>query len=135
MGQQESHFPVKDLHGAVTKDGPVNRKKVFRDANGNIIAYGPQEIYGRPRLRDLKKNPLSENEIRQRSLWQAACNQTKAELDNPTTRASWQARFNEQLQHATADTPAKLVKGQRIIYKRFDAFVRAVIYNQLRTKI
>jgi thioredoxin-like negative regulator of GroEL len=68
-------------------------------------------------LRDLKKNPLSENEIRQRSLWQAACNQAKAELDNPTTRASWQARFNEQLQHATADTPAKLVKGQRIIYK------------------
>ena len=116
MGQQESLFPVKDLHGAVTKDGPVNRKKVFRDANGNIIAYG------------------SENEIRQRSLWQAACNQAKAELDNPTTRASWQARFNEQLQHATADTPAKLVKGQRIIYKRFDAFVRAVIYNQLRTK-
>jgi len=132
MAEQDSFFPVKNLHGAVTKDGPVNRRKVFRDANGNIIAYGPQEMYQRPKARDLNKFPLSENEIRQRNLWQTACNQAKAELDNPATRASWQARFDEQLHHATADTPATLVNGQRKIYKRFDAFVRAVIYSHLK---
>ena len=131
MAQDELEGIIKRMHGAVEKGGSISRVKTFHDSDGKIIGYGPQERYTR-QPRDYNKHPITDGEKAHQALWTAACKQAKAELDDPTKLASWQARFNEQLQHATADTPAKLVNGQRVKYKDFKAFVRTVIYYSLK---
>ena len=55
-----------------------------------------------------------------------------ADLHDDAKRAEWQARFDAQLHHATEDTPTNPKTGQRKHYYRLDAFVRAVIYAQLK---
>ena len=130
MARTETDYPIKELHGAVEKKGIVHRQKTFRDADGNIIAQGVKESY-KPRKRDFKKKPAGPGELAQQQRWAAACRMAKEQLADPDLYASWLSRFTEQLTHATADTPARLVNGHRKIYYRFDAFVRAVLYASL----
>ena len=130
MAQDVNEGTVKEVHGAVEKGGSISRVKTFRDANGKPIGKGPQERYTR-RERNYNKHPQTANEKAHQSLWSAVCAQAKQELADPDKRAAWQLRFNEQLTHATADTPEQPIGGARKIYRRFDAFVRSVIYRQL----
>ena len=130
MAQDDLEALVKRMHGAVEKGGSISRVKTFRDPSGKIIAYGPQERYTRE-PRNYRKHPQTANELAHQSLWSNVCAQAKQELADPDKRAAWQLRFNEQLTHATADTPEQPIGGARKIYRRFDAFVRSVIYRQL----
>ncbi|MBR3646981.1 MAG: hypothetical protein IKN59_01135 [Paludibacteraceae bacterium] len=131
MGRQDNLHPVKAIHGAMEKDGSVNRMKTYRDPQGHIIAYGPQEIY-KPNKRDYRKHPATDNELRHQNLMTEAARLAKIEREDPVKCAVWQQRFLEQLDHATNDTPAGLVNGKRKIYKKFDNFVVAVMYNNLK---
>ncbi|MBO7545413.1 MAG: hypothetical protein J6T19_01725 [Paludibacteraceae bacterium] len=130
MAQDVNESTVKEVHGAVEKGGSISRVKTFRDANGKPIGKGPQERYTRSE-RDYKKHPQTANEKAHQSLWSAVCALAKQELADPVKRAAWQQRFNEQLTHATPDTPEQLVGGARKVYRRLDAFVRGVIHRQL----
>ena len=131
MAQDVNEFPVVEVHGAVEKGGSINRMKTFKDSEGHVIAHGPQERYTR-QPRDYRKHPTTANEARQQNLMAEASRRSKIEREDPAKLAQWQARFNEQLQHATSDTPDKLVNGKRQIYKRLDAFITAKIHEQLK---
>ena len=131
MAQDVNEFPVVEVHGAVEKGGSINRMKKFKDSEGHVIAHGPQERYTR-QPRDYRKHPTTANEARQQNLMAEASRRSKIEREDPAKLAQWQARFNEQLQHATADTPDKLVNGKHKIYKRIDAFITAKIREQLK---
>jgi len=133
MAQDDLEALVKRMHGAVEKGGSISRVKTFRDPSGKIIAYGPQERYTRE-PRNYRKHPQTANELAHQSLWSNVCAQAKQELADPDKRAAWEQRFREQLSHATADTPAELDAGARKIYRRLDAFVRAVLHRQLRAQ-
>ena len=133
MAKDELEVHVKRIHGAVEKGGSISRVKAFRDPSGKIIAYGPQEHYTRE-PRNYKKHPQTANEKAHQALWVIVCAQAKQELADPDKRAVWEQRFTEQLNHATADTPEELVAGARKIYRRLDAFVRAVLHRQLRAQ-
>ena len=134
MAQDVNEFPVVEVHGAVEKGGSINRMKKFKDSEGHVIAHGPQERYTR-QPRDYRKHPTTANEARQQNLMAEASRRSKIEREDPVKFAQWQARFNEQLQHATSDTPDKLVNGKHKIYKRIDTFITAKIREQLKADL
>ena len=134
MAQDVNEFPVVEVHGAVEKGGSINRMKKFKDSEGHVIAHGPQERYTR-QPRDYRKHPTTVNEARQQNLMAEASRLAKIEREDPVKFAQWQARFNEQLQHATSDTPDKLRNGKRKIYKRIDTFITAIIHAQLKAEL
>jgi hypothetical protein len=124
---------VKSLHGAVEKGGSISRVKTYRDANGKVIGHGPQERYTR-QPRDFRAHPLGANEKAHQNAWGAVCKQAKLELADPAKRAAWQQRFDEQLKHATPDTPEELVNGARKVFLRLDGFVRSVLFRELKSQ-
>ena len=134
MAQDVNEYPVYAVHGAVEKGGSINRMKTFKDSEGHVIAHGPQERYTR-QPRDYRKHPTTANEARQQNLMAEASRRSKIEREDPVKFAQWQARFNEQLQHATSDTPDKLVNGKHKIYKRIDTFITAKIREQLKADL
>ena len=130
MAKQSTEFPVQSLRGSVQKGGAINRIKTYRDSSGRIIAYGPQELY-KPQSRNYRKHPPTQGELLNQQLMSQANCQAKEELADPVKREQWQHRFDEQLLHATPDSPI-LPDGNRKVYKVLRPFVFAVIFAQLK---
>ena len=125
--------PVQEIKGALSKHGVISRRKVYRDERGRIIHKGKPEAYAVRHPRDFEKTPPTGNELAHHNRWRQACQQAFADLHDVVKRADWEARFNAQLHRATPDTPIDPKSGKRKRYHRLDAFVRAVIYAQLKS--
>ncbi len=81
MASVKLEHPVKEIHGAFTKKGIINRQKKYRDENGRIIHEGIQEGYAVRNPRDYKKNPPQGAELEHINLFRQACLMTKEILD------------------------------------------------------
>lgn len=126
--------PVESLKGKISKKGEtVFRCKQYRDANGNVVATGPQEAYIVTHPRDRKKNPPTPAEQRHIDLFAEASRRTTAEIapDSPR-RAYWEQRFQAQLTHPEHANPAAPTSPLRKTYRQLNTFVRTTIYNALK---
>ena len=135
------HNPhIEEMIGAHSKGGTVERRKVFRDYDGNVTKVGRLEAYI-PEPRNYKANPIL---IRERANMTAFGNASHLaqELINalkfktpltPEKQAlldSYKARFYKQLK-GEHDSIAPCDKdGNYTIYARIDNFIRAVIRKE-----
>ena len=141
-------YPFAELHGAVQKKGAINRKKIFRDADGKIIREGKQELYDVVNPRDFKRHPQTPAEKAHHERFRDASNRAIAiihaadESTHPSPElleelSAWQARFKAQPISTKGSQPdpdapvdAKTGLGKR--YVQLHAFIRAIIYSQLK---
>lgn len=124
--------PVDHLEGRLTKDGTIHRQKTYRDDKGRILAVGKKEVYIKENPRDFKKKPQTGAELQNFDLFRQATQLTVAERANPDRMDYWTRRFKAQLETPEQDAPVDKRTGQRKIYCRLDAFIRACIYRDLR---
>lgn len=127
---------IEALKGA-TSPGTIHRQKHYRDARGRIVGAAAPETYEVKRPRNWKQKPAVGDELTNQKLWGKACYLTAKALDTDEGVEYWQKRFEAQL-YATrgskADPMATIdprTKTRRR-YARFDAFVRAIIRNELK---
>lgn len=129
--------PVESLKGKISKKGEtVFRCKQYRDANGNVVATGPQEAYIVTSPRDRKKNPPTPAEQRHIDLFAEASRRTTVEIapDSPR-RAYWEQRFQAQLTHPEHANPAAPTSPLRKTYRQLNTFVRTTIYNDFKREL
>ena len=130
------HNPqIDEMLGA--HSGLVERRKIFRDFDGNITKVGRLEAYT-PKPRNYKQNPIYFRERANmtafgnashlaQELIQAAKNKTPLEPAKQELLDSYMARFYAQL-NGKPDPIAPCDKdGNYTIYVRPDNFIRAVI--------
>ena len=160
--------PVREIHGAYTPKGIVNRQKKFRDENGRIISEGRQEAYTVTNPRDWKKNPAQGAELEHQNRWREACHRTSqiiqaAQTQGPDEKQqlhrtinnipdyytpeeaislynSYKERFNAQLpdsdgKHPDPQAPIDTNTKKEKRYTLLPAFIRAMIYNQLKSQL
>ncbi|MBO7545376.1 MAG: hypothetical protein J6T19_01520 [Paludibacteraceae bacterium] len=150
MAEPIYDYPFVELHGAVEKHGAINRRKIFRAPDGKIIAKGKKEMYHIANPRDFDKTPQTPGERRNHENFRQAAATVKRILwaanpdNNPTPEqleelATWQKRFKDQLPRLHGNRPdpeasidAKTGKLKR--YVLFPAFIRAIVYNQLKSQ-
>ena len=123
--------------GALSKQGIITRQKIYRDDRGRIVSYGKQEGYIVAHPRNFKRHPMKDRELAHHNLWRDVCLQAKSELANSERKAQWQQRFNAQLPttpESAPDAQAPIVEstGAQKRYVQLYAFVRAMIYQQLK---
>lgn len=143
-------FPVDELHGAVEKDGPIHRKKKYRDADGKIIGEGRQELYKVVNPRDFQRHPQTPAEQAHHERFREASNRAIAIIhaEDESTHPSpelmeelsvWQARFHAQLittknSQPDPEAPIDPNTGRGKRYVRLDTFIRAILYLQLKSQ-
>ena len=96
----------------------TRRKKVKDPLTGEVVGYGPKEIYAQER-RDYDEHPLTPKETVQRSRWREACREAGAiirDKNHPRFMEMYE-RWRAQL---TSDAPCK----------QFPNFVRAVLASE-----
>ena len=137
MARAEYATIINQLHGATSPDS-IHRQKRYRDANGRIIGTATPEVYRVTKPRNWKQKPATGDELANQKLWGKACFLTAKALESDEGLAYWQERFHAQLSttrgskpdpFASVDPRAKCRKR----YARFDAFVRAIIRNELKS--
>ena len=64
--------PVREMHGALEKQGIITRQKKFRDDKGRVIFEGRQEAYAVRSPRDWKKTPAQGDELANQNRWREA---------------------------------------------------------------
>ena len=151
MAEPLLDYPFVEIHGAVEKHGAINRRKIFRTPDGKIIAKSKKEIYHIANPRNFDKNPQTSGERRNHENFRQAAATMKRILwaanpdNNPTPEqleelATWQKRFKDQLPRLRGNRPdpeasidAKTGKLKR--YVLFPAFIRAIVYNQIKSQI
>jgi len=151
MAESLLDYPFVEIHGAVEKHGAINRRKIFRTPDGKIIAKGKKEIYHIANPRNFDKTPQTSGERRNHENFRQAAATMKRILwaanpdNNPTPEqleelATWQKRFKDQLPRLRGNRPdpeasidAKTGKLKR--YVLFPAFIRAIVYNQIKSQI
>lgn len=138
--------PVRHLTGELSKGGMVCRRKMYRNERGGVVREGRPEVYIVRKPRDYKKNPPRGAEQAHLQLFGEAARRTTALLraldpaSSPTAEQlaeleAYRSRFLSQLTHA-ADPNAPLDRtGTPKRYSRFDNFVRAMIYQSLRSSV
>ena len=123
--------------GAHSKDGTVERRKVFRDYDGNVTRVGRLEAYI-PHSRNYKANPIYYRERANmtafgdashlaKELIDAAKNKTPLPAEKQALLDSILARFKAQLSGTPDPIAPKDKDGNYTIYSRPDNFIRAVI--------
>jgi hypothetical protein len=110
---------------------------MFRDDNGRVVFEGQQEAYAVRHPRDFKRNPPKGEELAHHNRWRQACKQAHDEINDPQRRDYWLKRFYAQIpggRGAKADPQAPIDRTTHAYkrYGRFDAFVRAMIYLELK---
>ena len=137
MAKIKHSSDIKEMIGAHSRDGIVERRKVFRDYDGNITKVGRLEAY-KPNPRNFKTSPALIRERANMSQFGAASHFAKELIDSlkfktplpPDKQAlldGYKARFYAQL-NGTPDPIAPIDKdGNRLIYARIDNFIRAVL--------
>ena len=128
---------IDELNGA-TSPGHIHRVKRYRDARGRIIGVGVQETFDVLHPRNWKKKPAKGEEKANQRYFQKATEIMNKALNDPELYAYWQQRFEAQLYVSRGSRPdpfaVTLPNGTKKRYKRFDAFVRTMIMQELRTK-
>lgn len=127
---------ITDLQGATSPDS-IHRQKHYRDARGRIIGCAAPEVYKVTKPRNWKRKPAVGDELTNQKLWGKACYLTAQALNTAEGLEYWQKRFEAQL-NATRGSKADPFASidprtkSRKRYARFDAFVRAIIRNELK---
>lgn len=89
--------PVREIHGAFTRKGIVNRQKKYRDESGRVIFEGRQEAYAIKHPRDFDKTPATGAELAHHNRWREACHRTTQILQSAQTGGMTdQQRFHRQ---------------------------------------
>jgi len=132
-------YPFVELHGAVTKDGTIYRRKTYRDSNGRVIGKGTKESYKIANPRNWKKKPAEGKELEHQLMFKQVCADTKRILSATTpeelaTLQYWKDRFDAQLSKGEAEAPIDPKTKKRKIYLRLDAFIRTCLLRQLKTQ-
>lgn len=136
MARTRYNSAIEELHGA-TSPGRIHRQKRFRDANGRIIGAASPETYDVTHPRNWEQKPAVGEELANQKLWGKACYLAAKALETDKGVAYWQKRFEAQL-YATRGSKADPMASidprtkTRKRYARFDAFVRAIIRNELK---
>ena len=136
MARTRYNSAIEELHGA-TSPGRIHRQKRFRDANGRIIGAASPETYDVTHPRNWEQKPTVGEELANQKLWGKACYLAAKALETDKGVAYWQKRFEAQL-YATRGSKADPMASidprtkTRKRYARFDAFVRAIIRNELK---
>ena len=137
--------PVKEIKGALAKHGVINRRKLFRDEKGRVIHEGTPEAYRVKHPRDWDKNPPQGEELKKINRFREACRLTKEVLQaaNPDSSVtaeeraryeSYRERFHKQLKRKADPTaPIDPKTGKPKHYYRLDNFIRAMIYQDLKS--
>jgi len=137
MAREKLSSGIEELNGA-TSPGHIHRVKRYRDARGRIIGVGVQETYDVLHPRDWKKKPAKGQEKTNQLLFQKASEIMEKALNDPKLNAYWQQRFEAQLYVTRGSKPdpfaLTLPNGTKKRYKRFDAFVRTMIMQELKSK-
>lgn len=115
MAKVKYAAPIANIEGAWAP-GCVCRQKKFRV--GKKIVLGPQEVFHKEK-RDFKRKPLTEAEQRNIERFKRAEAQRKLEMADSERAAYWQGRFAAQRE--------KPEEGNKKVYHRLDAFVRAML--------
>ena len=138
MAREKLSNAINELHGA-TSPRHIHRIKRFRDARGRIIGSGVQETFEVIHPRDFTKKPAKGAELANQKLFSLANQIANRELGTDEGYAAWQKRFEAQLyvtRGGKADpfAPYDSRTGAKKRYKRFDAFVRTMIMQQLKAQ-
>ena len=137
MAREKLSNGIDEINGA-TSPGHIHRVKLFRDARGRIIGVGVQETYDVIHPRDYNKKPAKGAEKENQQFFSKASKIMEQALANPELYDFWQKRFEAQLpstRGGKADPFAiTLSNGTKKRYKRFDAFVRTMIMQELKSK-
>jgi len=133
------HNPqIDEMRGA--HSGLVERRKVFRDFDGNITREGRLEAYT-PRPRNYKASPIYFRERANMTAFGNASHLAQEFIDSmrnktplpPEKQAlldSYKARFYAQLNGPHDPIAPKDKDGNYLIYSRIDNFIRAVLRKE-----
>ena len=137
MAREKLSAGIEEVNGA-TSPGHIHRVKRFRDARGRIIGVGVQEGYEVLHPRDWKQKPAKGEEKANQQYFQKASQIMDKALSDPKLYDYWQKRFEAQLHVTRGSKPdpfaITLPNGSKKRYKRFDAFVRTMIMQELKAK-
>ncbi len=143
--------PFESIQGALTPKGIVHRRKIYRNAKGKIVAKGKQEAYSIENPRDYAANPPKGAELANINRWREASHRAaqlmmmeRLDADIPEQQRkayecnhipiyyTWQqAKPIIKDFHARFD--AQFKPGATKCYVQFPAFLRAMIYKDLKT--
>ena len=135
------HTPdIEEMLGAHSKNGMVERRKIFRDYDGNVTKVGRLEAYI-PHPRNFKTSPALIRERANMSQFGAASHFAKELIDalkfktplSPDKQAlldGYKARFYAQLNGTPDPIAPKDKNGDYLIYARIDNFIRAVLRKE-----
>lgn len=137
MAREKLTPGIEEVNGA-TSPGHIHRVKRFRDARGRIIGLGVQETYDVLHPRNWKQKPAKGEEKVNQQLFKEASQIADKALSDPKLYEYWQQRFTAQLTATRGSKPdpfaVTLPNGTKKRYKRFDAFVRTMIMQELKSK-
>ena len=137
MAREKLTPGIEEVNGA-TSPGHIHRVKRFRDAHGRIIGLGVQETYDVLHPRNWKQKPAKGEEKVNQQLFKEASQIADKALNDPKLYEYWQQRFTAQLNATRGSKPdpfaVTLPNGTKKRYKRFDAFVRTMIMQELKFK-
>ena len=137
--------PVKEIRGALTKHGAINRRKLYRDEKGRVVHEGTPEAYRVRNPRDWEKNPPQGEELKKINRFREACRLTKELMQsaNPDSTVTdeireqynaYRLRYQQQLgRKPDPQAPRDAKTGRPKHYYRLDNFIRAMIYQDLKS--
>lgn len=131
---------IEEMRGAHSKGGLVERRKIFRDYDGNITKVGRLEAF-KPKPRNFKTSPALIRERANMSQFGAASQFAKEFIDAlknktplpPEKQAmldEYKARFYAQLKGTPDPIAPKDKDGNYLIYARIDNFIRAILRKE-----
>ena len=161
MASVKLEHPVREIHGAFTKDGIINRQKKYRDEYGRVIHEGAQEGYAVRHPRDYKKTPPQGAELEHINLFRKACLMTKEILDAEKPEATqtvsifpprpkyltkeealtlltdYRKRYKAQLPSTRGTRPDPQAPIDKTThapkrYSRLDNFIRSMVHQSLK---
>lgn len=98
MARMILEHPVREIHGAFTRKGIINRQKKYRDESGRVIFEGHQEAYVVKHPRDWEKTPATGAELAHHNRWREACLRTTQILQSAQPDGLTQQQiFHKQL--------------------------------------
>ena len=135
MAREKLAHGIEEINGA-TSPGHIHRVKRYRDARGRIIGVGVQETYNVLHPRDYNRKPAVGEEKANQDYFKKASQIMDQVLGDPKLYEYWQKRFEAQLYATRGNKPdpfaLTLPNGSKKRYKRFDAFVRTMIMQELK---
>ena len=135
------HNPhIEEIIGAHSKEGMVERRKVFRDYDGNVTKVGRLEAYI-PNSRNYVARPPIAGELANMKAFGSASHlaqefisalrdKTPLPPEKQALLDSYKARFYAQLNGTPDPIAPKDKDGNYLIYSRIDNFIRAVLRKE-----